>query len=198
MDEKTKSRIFEPFFTTKEPGKGTGLGLSTVYNIVSQSQGHMRVYSELGHGTTFKIYFPLVRTQGEITQQVDENEYPGGTETILLVEDEQALRTAATEFLQTKGYRVLPAADAAQAFRLCESENEIDLLLTDMVMPGMRGMDLARVLLDRNPMTRVIFMSGFTGSGLREDLGPGSAFLQKPFTLQRLAQTIRQVLGEEK
>src|SRR5437660_2478686 len=106
MDEKTKSRIFEPFFTTKEPGKGTGLGLSTVHNIVSQCQGYMRVYSELGHGTTFKIYFPLVRTRGESTQEADQEDYPGGTETILLVEDEQALRAAATEFLETKGYRV--------------------------------------------------------------------------------------------
>jgi two-component system, cell cycle sensor histidine kinase and response regulator CckA len=194
MDEKTRSRIFEPFFTTKEPGKGTGLGLSTVHNIVTQCQGYMRVYSELGHGTTFKIYFPLVQARGESPQEAEQDDYPGGTETILLVEDEQALRAAATEFLETKGYRVLAAADAAQAFRLCESENEIDLLLTDMVMPGMRGIDLARILLDRHPTTRVIFMSGFTGSVLREDLGSGSAFLQKPFSLQRLAHTIRQVL----
>lgn len=198
MDEKTKSRIFEPFFTTKEPGKGTGLGLSTVYNIVIQCQGHMRVYSELGHGTTFKIYFPLVRAQGETAPEMDESDYPGGTETILLVEDEQALRTAATEFLETKGYRVLPAADATQAFRLCESEAEIDLLLTDMVMPGMRGVDLARILLDRHPATRVIFMSGFTGSALRDNLRPGSAFLQKPFGLHRLAHTIRQVLEQRR
>ncbi|HKV92617.1 MAG TPA: response regulator [Candidatus Angelobacter sp.] len=198
MDEKTKSRIFEPFFTTKEPGKGTGLGLSTVYNIVSQCHGHMRVYSELGHGTTFKIYFPLVRGLGETTPEADESDYPGGTETILLVEDEQALRTAATEFLETKGYRVLPAADATQAFRLCESENEIDLLLTDVVMPGMRGVDLARILLDRHPATRVIFMSGFAGSALRDNVRPGSAFLQKPFGLQRLAHTIRQVLEKRR
>jgi two-component system cell cycle sensor histidine kinase/response regulator CckA len=101
---------------------------------------------------------------------------------------------AATEFLETKGYHVLAAANATQAVRLCESENEIDLLLTDMVMPGMRGVDLARILLDRHPTTPVIFMSGFTGSALRDNVRPGSTFLQKPFGLQRLAHTIRQVL----
>jgi two-component system, cell cycle sensor histidine kinase and response regulator CckA len=196
MDERTKSKIFEPFFTTKEPGKGTGLGLSTVYAIVRQSQGYIWPYSELGHGTTFKIYLPYAGARPEPPPPIIETEeHLAGTETILLVEDEQALRMAASEFLGTKGYRVLEARDTAHALDISASEKErIDLLLTDLVMPGLGGADLARIIVKTRPDIGVIYMSGFTESTQKEDLAPGSVLLQKPFSLFTLATTIRQVL----
>jgi hypothetical protein len=196
MDEKTRAQIFEPFFTTKEPGKGTGLGLSTVYAIAKQSQGYVWAYSELGHGTTFKMYFPLAQAKAENEiQTVAEDMHHGGTETILLVEDELALRMATAEFLESRGYSVLPVADAIQALKLAESQDEkIDLLLTDLVMPGLGGAELARTIIGIRPAIGVIYMSGFTEDTLREELGQGSVLLQKPFSLLTLANIIRKVL----
>ena len=200
MDEKTRAQIFEPFFTTKEPGKGTGLGLSTVYAIVKQSHGYVWAYSELGHGTTFKVYFPYARLEAEATvgpmaPTEAEHAHPRGTETILLVEDELALRTATVEFLESRGYHVLPAADAVNALTLSESQDEkIELLLTDLVMPGLGGAELARMIIERRPGIGLIYMSGFTEHTLREELVQGSVLLQKPFSLLTLATTIRQVL----
>jgi two-component system cell cycle sensor histidine kinase/response regulator CckA len=196
MDEKTKAQIFEPFFTTKEPGKGTGLGLSTVYAIVKQSQGYVWAYSELGRGTTFKVYFPGTQVNAKMeVQTVEEDVHPRGTETILLVEDELALRTATAEFLESRGYSVLAVADAAQALKLAESqEQKIDLLLTDLVMPGLGGAELARTIIGIRPAIGVIYMSGFTEHTLKEELGQGSVLLQKPFSLLTLANTIRKVL----
>jgi PAS domain S-box-containing protein len=196
MDEKTKAQIFEPFFTTKEPGKGTGLGLSTVYAIAKQSQGYVWAYSELGHGTTFKMYFPRAHEKvEEEIQTVVEATHPGGTETILLVEDELALRTATAEFLESRGYVVLTAADAGAALKLSESQDrKIDLLLTDLVMPGLGGAELARTITERHPGIGVIYMSGFTEDTLKEELKQGSVLLQKPFSLLTLANTIRKVL----
>ena len=199
MDEKTRAQIFEPFFTTKEPGKGTGLGLSTVYAIVKQSQGYIWVYSELGHGTTFKVYFPCARVDAEAAARSaapaeEEHAHPRGGETILLVEDELALRTATVDFLESRGYHVLQAADAANALTLSESQEKIDLLLTDLVMPGLGGAELSRMIIERRPGIALIYMSGFTEHTLREELAPGSVLLQKPFSLLTLATTIRQVL----
>jgi two-component system, cell cycle sensor histidine kinase and response regulator CckA len=196
MDEKTRTQIFEPFFTTKEPGKGTGLGLSTVYAIAKQSQGYVWAYSELGHGTTFKMYFPCAQVKAEKEiQTVVEDMHPGGTETILLVEDELALRTATAEFLESRGYVVFPAADAAAALQLSESQDrKIDLLLTDLVMPGLGGAELAHTITERHPGIGVIYMSGFTEDTLKEELTQGSVLLQKPFSLLTLANTIRKVL----
>jgi two-component system cell cycle sensor histidine kinase/response regulator CckA len=196
MDEKTRARIFEPFFTTKEPGKGTGLGLSTVYAIAKQSHGYVWAYSELGHGTTFKMYLPCAQVKAEKeVQTVAEDIHPGGTETILLVEDELALRTVTAEFLKSRGYVVLPAADAAAALKLSESQDtKIDLLLTDLVMPGLGGAELAHTITERHHGIGVIYMSGFTEDTLREELKQGSVLLQKPFSLLTLANTIRKVL----
>jgi two-component system, cell cycle sensor histidine kinase and response regulator CckA len=196
MDEKTRAQIFEPFFTTKEPGKGTGLGLSTVYAIAKQSQGYVWANSELGHGTTFKMYFPLAQAKAENEiQTVAEDMHHGGTETVLLVEDELALRMATAEFLESRGYSVLPVADAVQALKLAESQDEkIDLLLTDLVMPGLGGAELARTIIGIRPAIGVIYMSGFTEDTLREELGQGSVLLQKPFSLLTLANIIRKVL----
>jgi two-component system, cell cycle sensor histidine kinase and response regulator CckA len=196
MDEQTKAKLFQPFFTTKEPGKGTGLGLSTVYAIVRQSHGYIWPYSELGHGTTFKLYFPYAGARPEPPAPTLEIEQQSaGTETILMVEDEQALRMAAAEFLGTKGYRVLAARDTAHALHISASKEErIDLLLTDLVMPGLGGADLARIIVKTHPDIGIIYMSGFTESPQKEDLAPGSVLLQKPFSLFTLATTIRQVL----
>ncbi|HET6977972.1 MAG TPA: ATP-binding protein [Pyrinomonadaceae bacterium] len=199
MNEETRQRIFEPFFTTKEQGKGTGLGLSTVYGIVKQSGGNIWVYSEEGHGTTFKIYFPRVTAEAqEYKRAATANEVPGGRETILLVEDAEWVRTLARQVLQTVGYRVLEAANADAAIRLCDSINgdRIDLLLTDVVMPGMSGNDMSRILLTKHPDMPVLYMSGYTDDAIVQHgvLEPGINFLQKPFTPSALALKVREVL----
>ena len=196
MDEVTKAKMFEPFFTTKEAGKGTGLGLSTVLAIIKQCQGHIIPQSELGKGTTFKIYFPYVKDKAEVIAPAPEAEdQPSGTETILLVEDEQALRMATAEFLELKGYRILKAEDTEHALEIARThENKIDLLLTDLVMPRRSGVDLARTIIDHRPEIAVIYMSGFTESTAKRDLAPLSILLQKPFSLTALATTIRKML----
>ncbi len=199
MDEETRQRIFEPFFTTKEQGKGTGLGLSTVYGIVKQSGGNIWVYSEEGHGTTFKIYFPRVTAQAEEYKRASNGlKMPEGSETILLVEDAELVRTLARQVLETAGYRVLEAANADAAIRLCDSINgdRIDLLLTDVVMPGMSGNDMSRILLVKHPGMPVLYMSGYTDEAIVQHgvLEPGINFLQKPFTPAALATKVREVL----
>ena len=143
MDEATKSKIFEPFFTTKEAGKGTGLGLSTVYGIVKQSEGYISVYSEPGKGTTFKIYFPQVAQKAEALISFDEEvDPPRGTETVLIVEDDSTLREITSKLLQEGGYTVVEAEDVEDALRILAAPPQIDLLLTDVVMPGRNGVDL--------------------------------------------------------
>jgi signal transduction histidine kinase len=199
MDEETRQRIFEPFFTTKEQGKGTGLGLSMVYGIVKQSGGNIWVYSEEGHGTTFKIYFPRVTAQAEEYKRASNGlEIPGGNETILLVEDAEWVRTLARQVLETAGYRVLEAANADAAIRVCDRINgdPIDLLLTDVVMPGMSGKDMSRILLVKHPGMPVLYMSGYTDEAIVQHgvLEPGINFLQKPFTPAALASKVREVL----
>jgi signal transduction histidine kinase/CheY-like chemotaxis protein len=199
MDEETRQRIFEPFFTTKESGKGTGLGLSMVYGIVKQSGGNIWVYSEEGRGTTFKIYFPRVTAEAEeYKRSGDAVEVPKGCETILLVEDAALVRTLARQVLETAGYCVLEAASAEAALRICENINgtRIDLLLTDVVMPGMSGNDMSKILLARQPDMPVLYMSGYTDEAIVQHgvLEAGINFLQKPFSPGALASKVREVL----
>jgi PAS domain S-box-containing protein len=199
MDEKIKSHIFEPFFTTKEAGKGTGLGLATVYGIVRQSAGHIWVYSELGRGATFKVYLPRVAEEARAEASTENQAREvGGTETILLVEDEQSLRVLAREILESKGYRVLEAEDARNALRLAaDHASLIHLLLTDVVMPELSGKEVADRLKPLHPETKVLYMSGYTDTAIVHHgvLDPGTAYLQKPFTPAGLLRKVREVLG---
>src|SRR5205807_2501990 len=164
MDEETQKRVFEPFFTTKEMSKGTGLGMSTVYGIVKQSGGNIWVYSEPGHGTTFKIYLPRVDAEAEQFERgAPRPGIPKGVETILLAEDEEIVRKLAHEVLQMSGYHVLVAANGGAALLICERhEGPIHLLLTDIVMPELSGQELAARLARLRPEMRVLFMSGYT------------------------------------
>jgi nitrogen-specific signal transduction histidine kinase len=197
MTPETKARIFEPFFTTKEKGKGTGLGLSTVYGIVKQSGGYVWVYSELGRGTTFKIYLPRVDAAPDTMLPAREPATVTGTETILLAEDDDVLRPLARGLLEKLGYTVLDAADGAAALEAARRYGEpIHLLLTDVVMPGVSGRELARELEKSRPETRVLYVSGYTDDAIVHHgmLEPGLSFLQKPFTPASLARKVREVL----
>jgi two-component system, cell cycle sensor histidine kinase and response regulator CckA len=199
MDAEVQSHIFEPFFTTKGQGKGTGLGLSTVYGIVKQSGGDITISSKLGEGTTFTIYLPYVEKRAaNVVTSVWFSEIPSGSETILVVEDEEMVRQLACEALQRKGYTVLEAATGEKALQICQqNEGKIHLMLTDVVMPGMNGRELAtRVALIR-PETKVLYMSGYAEDAVVSDgvLDSGLAFIQKPFALAALAQKVREVLG---
>ena len=199
MDAKTQERIFEPFFTTKEKGKGTGLGLSTVYGIVKQSGGYIWVYSEPGKGTTFKVYLPRVEEIAAKGVPRSAASLPAvGTETVLVVEDEPAIRSLSKRILEELGYRVLEAGSGKDALeRVRGEEAPIHLLLTDLVMPDMGGTELASRMQELHPDIRVLFMSGYTDDGVVRNglLGQGRAFLQKPFTPQTLARKVREVLG---
>jgi PAS domain S-box-containing protein len=198
MSPETVAHIFEPFYTTKESGQGTGLGLSTVYGIVKQSGGYIWVYSEPGKGTTFKVYLPRVAEQVESKPQPAEIPAAGrGSETILLVEDEEAVRELASRILSAKGYSVVAAKSTAEAQQFAEKHRgEIHLLLTDIIMPGTSGRELARRITRRHPRTRVLYMSGYTDNVLAQGgvLEAGLSFLQKPFTPGALAQKVRDVL----
>jgi CheY-like chemotaxis protein len=200
MDAETRGRIFEPFFTTKEVGKGTGLGLSTVYGVVAQSNGHIWVYSELGHGTTFKIYLPRTREAYNVEQpSADSAPLLRGTETILLVEDEEALRELTYNLLSDSGYTVLKAEHPDVAIKIArEHSGTIDLLLTDVVMPGMSGPALAENLAPIRPEMKVICMSGYTGFAHRRLLDPEKPLLAKPFTREALLRKLRQILDSER
>ena len=199
MDAETQARIFEPFFTTKETGKGTGLGLATVYGIVKQHEGYVWVYSELGRGTTFKVYLPRVDEVVEGAEEAPARlEAQTGSETILLVEDDEAVRELNREILEERGYRVVEAWDGAAALEASASyAGPIHLLLTDMVMPGMTGRQLADRLRSSRPGIRVLFVSGYTNDVVVRNghVDPGIAFLQKPFTPDSLGRKIREVLG---
>ncbi len=200
MDEATKAKIFEPFFTTKQPGKGTGLGLATVYAIVTQAEGFIWVYSELGHGTSFKIYLPQVDAV-PTTAAVARVDLPRGTETVLLVEDAAAVRAVARQVLQRQGYRVLEASDGEDALHLAaRHQGTIDLVLTDVVMPRAGGRELAERLLAVRPDTRVLYMSGYTDDSVVRHgiLEGGVAYLQKPFSPEGLARKVREVLDAPK
>ena len=201
MDADTQSHIFEPFFTTKGP-KGTGLGLSTVYGIVKQSGGYIWVYSEVGRGTTFKIYLPRVPSVEEpavlpVAAPVQFQKVEPGTETILLVEDETNLRYLARQYLEKQGYKVVEAADGAVAMQIAVAhEGIIHLLLTDVIMPGMNGRELAQRISEIRPNVKVLYMSGYTENVIGQDgtLDAGVRLLQKPFNLRDLKSKVREVL----
>jgi CheY-like chemotaxis protein len=198
MDAETQSHIFEPFFTTKEQGKGTGLGLATVYGIVKQSDGDLWVYSEPGRGTTFKIYLPVAKETGDLLEaQASADVPPIGTETILLVEDEALVRTLTKQVLELNGYTVLEAHRGDEALALCKQQPDINLLLTDVIMPGgMNGRELAERLQSLYPELKILYMSGYTNDiivhhGVFEK---GIHFLQKPFSPNTLVRKVREVL----
>jgi PAS domain S-box-containing protein len=198
MSKEVKAHLFEPFFTTKEAGKGTGLGLAAVYGIVEQSGGTIWVYSEAGHGTTFKIYLP--RAEGAVAPLVRSDragELPRGMETVLLVEDDPAVRDLVARVLGWQGYTVLETADGQEALRLARQHGgKIHLLLTDVVMPGLSGMALARQLAPLQPGMKLLFMSGYADNAVVQHsiLDASVAFLQKPFSSLVLARKVRQVL----
>lgn len=197
MDSATVARVFEPFFTTKERGKGTGLGLSTVYGIVRQSGGDVEVASTLGGGTTFRIYLP--RIVAAVAAARDSHPRPaqlGGTETVLLVEDEAAVRELLGRILRKAGYRVLACADPADAIAVANTERPIQLVVTDVVMPRMSGPEMAESLLASHPGMRVLFISGYSDEAIEQHgvLEPGTHFLQKPFTAPIVLQKVREVI----
>ena len=197
MDAETRMRVFEPFFTTKERGKGTGLGLSTVYGIVKQSEGYIWGYSEVGLGTTFKVYLPLVEGAVEAPRAAAVCAGRGGTETLLLVEDEASVRAFMSDALEAGGYKLLVAGDGEEALNLARThDGPIHLLITDVVMPRMGGATLARHLAPRRPETRVLYISGYTDDALahRGVIGPDVAFLEKPLTPDSLLRSVRDVL----
>jgi PAS domain S-box-containing protein len=198
MDAATRERIFEPFFTTKEAGKGTGLGLSTVFGIVKQNRGHIWVYSEPGHGTTFKVYLPRIdRPPEELSARVSSPATLRGSETVLLVEDEEQVRRVIAEVLTRYGYHVLVARDVNDACNIASSHaGPIDLLLTDIVMAHMSGRELSDRITSLRPATRVLYVSGYTQGAIVHQgvLEPGIAFLAKPLTPQALCLKVREVL----
>jgi signal transduction histidine kinase/CheY-like chemotaxis protein len=200
MDHETQSHIFEPFFTTKGPGKGTGLGLSTVYGIIKQGGGHIWTYSEPGQGMTFKIYLPAVLDAGSDPQQAD---LPSpmetrGTETILVLEDEPAVRKLVQALLGQQGYTILEAGSPEEALRqFKEHTGTIHLLVTDVVMPGMSGREVAEQVVQYRPTLKVLYISGYSGDAIAHHgaLDSGVAFLQKPFSSESLLQKVREVLN---
>jgi CheY-like chemotaxis protein len=194
MDEEVRRHLFEPFYTTKPAGQGTGLGLATVFGVVKQSGGGIYVYSEPGRGTTFKIYFPA-RTAAPDSVETDNGHAQRGSETIMVVEDDPGVRDLVRLMLEANGYHVLPVADAAEAARVCAA-SRIDLLLTDVVMPGVNGRALAERLAGIAPAMRVLFMSGYSDEAVvrHGELSAHAAFLEKPFTERALTLKVREVL----
>jgi nitrogen-specific signal transduction histidine kinase len=200
MDDKTKAHIFEPFFTTKGPGKGTGLGLATVYGIVKQSGGHVWVYSEVGKGSSFKIYLPFIREKASSGSSLPgSSKVPLGTETILLAEDEDAVRTITKHALAMFGYTVLEARNGIEAIRLCQQhQGPIHVIVSDVVMPELGGRQLVEMITSLKPDIKVLFLSGYTDDAVVRHgvLEAETAFLQKPFTPGALARKVREVLDK--
>jgi two-component system cell cycle sensor histidine kinase/response regulator CckA len=199
MDADTSGRVFEPFYTTKEEGKGTGLGLSTVYGIVQQNGGFLNVYSEPGIGTTFKVYLPREGQPTEVAAEGRKAVSFIGDETILLVEDEEVVRRLARKILASKGYHVLEAGRGTDACMISQGfDGQIDLLLTDVVMPSMNGKQVYEHVREGRPEIRVLYMSGYTGDVIVHHgvLEPGVDFVQKPFTVELLARRVREVLDD--
>ena len=202
MTRDTREHAFDPFFTTKEAGKGTGLGLATVYGIIKQSGGYVWIYSEPAHGTTLKLYFPEVSAVAAFSTsepRAASTETKRGSETILLVEDEEAVRGLTLRILEKQGYRVMAAQHGREAMEIASREDgHIDLVLTDVVMPGMNGRGLVERLSGIRPRIKSLYMSGYTDDDIirRGFIEPSKSFLQKPFTSDALLQTVRKVLDE--
>jgi CheY-like chemotaxis protein len=196
MDRETLEHAFEPFFTTKDQGRGTGLGLATVYGVVRQNGGFVNLYSEIGHGTVARIYLPRHVAEDASRAVPIERPAQGGTETILLVEDEEQLRLLVQTMLEPLGYTVLAAANPDQAIETCTRAGHVHLLLTDVVLPGMNGRELQDRVMMLQPGIRVLFMSGYTANVIahRGVLDKGVHFLQKPFAAESLARKVRAVL----
>ncbi len=198
MDAEVRKRVFEPFFTTKESGRGKGLGLATVYGIVKQNRGYIGVYSEPGHGSTFQIYLPRSR-KGDLWQEASGiDAIPRGQESVLLIEDEESVLTLTRDMLESFGYRVLTATNVNQVLKRVEEQSEpVDLLLSDVVMPGMNGREVAQMLIPKCPNLRVLFMSGYPADviGQQGMLEEGVTFISKPFTRQELATKVREALA---
>jgi two-component system cell cycle sensor histidine kinase/response regulator CckA len=200
MDKETQNHIFEPFFTTKGPGQGTGLGLSTVYGIVKQSEGYIWVYSEPGKGTTFKIYFPRIEAAAEPIKRVDASEIPRGSETILVVEDDEAMRALTRTCLESGGYSVLDVSNGEAAIRaVTENGGAIHLMVTDVIMPGISGRQLAESVLLVRPKMKVLYISGYTADLIARQgiLEKQVALLEKPFTKGALLRKVREILDGE-
>ncbi len=194
MDAQTLARVFEPFFTTKPVGVGTGLGMSMAYGLVKQHRGYLHIYSEVGQGTTAKVYFPALRDQGMSEVETPDEGLPGGTEAILLVEDDQTMRVAAQQLLSKVGYRVLTAVDGEQgldAFRAHRAD--LQLVITDVVMPKLSGFDMYEVIRGESRGLSVLFMSGFPAPNFRKTVGqdPAVAFVTKPWTASELLAQVR-------
>ena len=200
MDRETLAHIFEPFFSTKEVGKGTGLGLAMVYGIVKQHEGYIMCYSELGHGTTFKIYLPAIHTEEESETQTEEMLIEGGTETILLVEDEEVLRELGTDLLNSFGYEVITASNGKEALEIYKREGErISLVILDLIMPEMDGKQCLVEILRVDPQARILIASGYSENGpiTRTPLTGAKGFVEKPYNMRKLLQTIRDVLDAD-
>ena len=199
MTPQVQARLFEPFFTTKEPGKGTGLGMATVYGIVTRCGGSVGVYSEVGKGTSFKVYFPNSESIEPFAGMPTPVAGPlVGTETVLIVEDQHELRELARRLLQQQGYTVFIAANADEAVRLFHENPSIDIVVTDVVMPGASGPELTRQLIEQRPALKVIYVSGYTEDAIVQHgvVTPGIAFLDKPFTSETLGRKVREVLEQ--
>jgi len=199
MDENTKTHLFEPFFTTKEKGKGTGLGLSTVYGIVKQSGGYVWVYSEVGKGATFKLYFPRNDGAGKETEtEADGGSSPSGRETVLVVEDEDVVRELIRQILEESDYTVITAPDGEEAIEVATaSKIPVHLVITDVIMPKMGGPEAAKSLEKLFPGVSILYMSGYTDEAIVRHgvLEPGISFLEKPFTPDALLRKVREVLN---
>jgi CheY-like chemotaxis protein len=197
MTPEVQARLFEPFFTTKEVGKGSGLGLATVHGIVARNGGSVNIYSEVGRGTSVKVYFPRADVAQVAVETPPLVTAPHiGTDTVLVVEDAEGLRELTRKLLQRMGYTVLTAANADEALSVFEQNPSIDLLLTDVVMPGTSGPELSKRLVERRSALKVLYMSGYTEDAIVHHgvLNPGIAFLHKPFTSETLGRKIREVL----
>jgi len=201
MPSSVIEKAFDPFFTTKEVGKGTGLGLSQVYGFIKQSNGHVKIYSEPGHGTTIKVYLPRVLTQTEPSDA--KNGLRSGSEEfseiILVVEDEAAVRMFSVEALLEAGYRVIEAESGVAALKLIESRPDISLLFTDVVMPGMNGAKLAEEAHKLRPELKILFTTGYTRNAVVHNgvLDPGVELIGKPFTIDQLSRKVREVLDKQ-
>jgi len=199
MDAKTKTHIFEPFFTTKEKGKGTGLGLATVYGIVKQGHGYVMVDSEEGKGSTFKVFFPRVAEEGgaEMSGSSLPESSVGASATILVVEDDEKIRTMIRRFLGSKGYNILEAGQAEDAFSLCElHKKNIKMIITDILMPGISGVDLAAQIRSLYPHIKILYISGYTDqiNTLSDLTELKNNFLLKPFTAEILVGKVQEIL----